>query len=93
MLMLITTNILDVVLILIIFSVANEFGRNVINFGVDTSSSVHVDNKKKNILIFGEGPTWRLDDTTLTAKKKYSINFTEFRKKFCLSLHYNGGNI
>ena len=27
------------------------FGQNVIIFGVDTSSSVHVDNKKKNILI------------------------------------------
>ena len=27
------------------FSVANGFGTNVINFGVDTSSSVHVDNK------------------------------------------------
>ena len=40
-----------------VFSVANEFGRNVIIFGVDTSSSVHVDNKKKNILIFGEGLT------------------------------------
>ena len=22
----------------------------------------------------------------------YSINFTVTRKKFCLSLHYNGGN-
>ena len=34
------------------------------------SSSVHVDNKKKDILIFGEGPTQELDDTTLTAEKK-----------------------
>ena len=25
-------------------------------------------------------------------KKKYSINFTESRKKFCLNLHYNGAN-
>ena len=29
---------------------------------------------------------------TLTAKKMYSINFTVTRKKFCLSLHYNGAN-
>ena len=29
------------------FSVANEFGRNVIIFGEIMSSSVHVDNKKK----------------------------------------------
>ena len=25
-------------------------------------------------------------------KKKYSINFTESKKKFCLSLHNNGAN-
>ena len=34
-----------------------EFGQNVIIFGVDMSSSVHVDNKKKDILILGKGPT------------------------------------
>ena len=33
-----------------------------------------------------------LDDTILTAEKKYSINFTESRKKICLSLYYNGAN-
>ena len=36
------------------------------------SSSVHVDNKKKYILILGEGPTQGLDDTTLTAKKVFN---------------------
>ena len=56
------------------------------------SSSVHVDNKKKYILILVEGPTQRLDSTTLTEEKKYSINFTENNKKFYLSLHYNGAN-
>ena len=40
----------------------------------------------------GEGPTKGLDGTTLTAEKKYSINFTGAKKKFCLSLHYNGAN-
>ena len=30
-------------------------------------SSVHIDNKRKEILILGEGPTQELDDTTLTA--------------------------
>ena len=29
---------------------------------------------------------------TITAEKMYSINFTVTRKKFCLSLHYNGAN-
>ena len=37
------------------------------------SSSVHDDNKGKDILILGEGPTQRLDDTTLTAEAKYTI--------------------
>ena len=52
----------------------------------------HVDNKKKDISILGEGPTQWLDDTALTAEKKYSINFTENNKKFSLSLHHNGVN-
>ena len=56
------------------------------------SSSVHVDNKKKDILIFGDGPTQGLDGTILTAEKLYSINFTENNKKFCLRFHYNGAN-
>ena len=54
---------------------ATGFGRDVIIFGVDMSSSAHVDNKKKDILILGKGPTQRLDDTTLTAVKTYSINY------------------
>ena len=56
------------------------------------NSSVHVNNKKKYILILGENITQRLDDTTLTVEKKYSINFTASKKKFCLSLRYNGAN-
>ena len=30
-----------------IYSIGNGFGRNVIIFGVDMSSSIHIDNKKK----------------------------------------------
>ena len=55
------------------------------------SSSVDIDNKKKNILVLGIGPTQGLEHT-LTAEKMYSINFTVTNKKFCLSLHYNGAN-
>ena len=68
------------------------FGCNAITFGVDMSSSVHADSKKEDILILGEGPTQGLDDTALIGEKNYSINFTESRKEFCLSLHYNGAN-
>ena len=40
------------------------------------SSSVYVDNKGKDILFLGKGPTQGLDDTTLTAEAQYPINFT-----------------
>ena len=48
-------------------------GRNVIIFEVDRSSSVHVDNKKKYILILGKGFTQALEHT-LSAEKMYSID-------------------
>ena len=54
------------------------------------SSSVHANNKTKNILVFGQGQG--LDDTTLTAEVSYSINFSKSKRKFCLSLQYNGDN-
>ena len=56
------------------------------------SSSVHINNKNKDNLIVGRGPTQGLDDTTLTAEAKCPINFTQPRKRFVLSLHYNGSN-
>ena len=55
------------------------------------SSSSHIDNKKKDILVLRKRPTQGLEHT-LTAEKMYSINFTVTKKKFCLSLHYNGVN-
>ena len=63
----------------------NGFGKNAIIFGTDMSSSVHLDNNKKYIMILGDGPTQGSDDTTLTAKKEYAINFNEQQKKFCLT--------
>ena len=67
-------------------------GKHVIIFEADISSSVHMDNENKDILIIGEGPIQGLDDAKLTADAKYSINFTQPRKRFVLSLHYNGSN-
>ena len=43
------------------------------------------------MLIIGKGLRQGLEHT-LTAEKMYSINFTVTKKKFCLSLHYNGAN-
>ena len=54
------------------------------------SSSIHIDNKRKDILILGLGPTQGLGEKSLTAEKMYSFNFTVTKKKFCLSLHYDG---
>ena len=44
--------------------------------------TVHIDNKKKDILILGIGPIQGLNDTTLTAEAKFSINFLRSNKKF-----------
>ena len=43
-------------------------GKNVFIFGVDMRSSVHIDDKKKYILVLGLHPTQGLDDPTLTAE-------------------------
>ena len=49
------------------------------------SSSGHIDNKNKDILILAERPSQGLDDTTLTAEAKYPINFT-LKKNTCIKL-------
>ena len=66
--------------------------KNVIIYGAGMSSSVHIDNKNEDIRILGEGLTQGLDDNTLTAEAKYPVNFTQSKKRFVLSVHYNGSN-
>ena len=68
-----------------------RLGQNILIFGVDMSSSAHIDTKKKDLLVLGKGPTQGLEHT-LTAEKMYSINFNVTNKKFCWTLHYNGAN-
>ena len=68
-----------------------RFGQNVLIFGADMSSSAHIDNTKKDILVLGRWPTQALEHT-LTVEKMYSINFTVTKNIFCLSLHYSGKN-
>ena len=55
------------------------------------SSSTKIDNRKKDILILGKGPTQGLE-SAISTEKLYSINFTKKNTKFYLSLHYNGAN-
>ena len=56
------------------------------------SSSVHVDNKRKDILILGKRLTQKLDGTAFAAEALYPISFRQSGKRFVLSLHYNGSN-
>ena len=61
------------------------FDQNVLIFGVDMSSSAHSDNKKKDMLVLGKGPTQGLEHT-LTAEEIYSSNFTVTKKILLLIL-------
>ena len=54
------------------------------------NSSVHANNKTRNILVFDKDFIQGIDNTTIYAEKMYSTSFTVANKKFCLSLHYNG---
>ena len=54
-------------------SSGDEFGKNIIMFGVHNSSYAHADNRKKHILILGKGSTDGLVDTTITAEAVISI--------------------
>ena len=46
-----------------------QFVQNVLIFGTDMNSSAHIDNKKKDMLVLGKGPTRRFEHT-LTAETK-----------------------
>ena len=56
-----------------------ELKKKINIFGADMSSSVHVDNGDKNILILREELTQELDDTTLTVEAKCPV-----KKKICI---------
>ena len=45
------------------------------------NSSVHIENKKADILIFEKGPTQGLREHSLTAEKIYSINFSATKRE------------
>ena len=64
--------------------------RNVLIFGADMSFSAHATNKANHIYLMIEGLTQSINGTTIYAEKKFYRNFTDFGKKFMLSLHYNG---
>ena len=60
-------------------------GENVIIFGIDLSSSGNIEIEKKRYIlgiILSIDPTQGLDDITLTAETKNSINFSISNKDF-----------
>ena len=62
------------------FWFGNEVARNVIIFGVDMSSSTKIDNRKKDFLILGKGPTQRLENTL--QKKCIQLILLKITKSF-----------
>ena len=56
-------------------------GQNIVIFGAERSSYAHANNKTKNILIH-----------PFLQKRCIQLIFTASKRKFCLSLHYNGTN-
>ena len=52
-------------------------------FKLGNSSLLYIDNKKKYILVLGEGVTQGVDDTRTAAEPKYSINFKRLKTRFC----------
>ena len=57
------------------------FGQKILIFGVDMSSSAHIDNKKKNILVLAIGPTQRLEHI-LTVEKSFQLILLSRIKNF-----------
>ena len=69
-----------------------KYATNVLIFGADMSSSVHAINRANHIYLMGTGLTQGINYTTIYAEKNFYRNFTDFGKKFVLTLHYNGDN-
>ena len=74
------------------WNIGNGDAKNVIIFGVDNSSLSHADNRKNQFLMLGEGPTYGINGSFGAPEKKFSINVSKAKPKFCLSLHYKHDN-
>ena len=58
-----------------------EWGKHVVIFGVDNSSSVHAHNKQKDILLLCGDSTDALDGVTITGEVKCFINIVKSKSK------------
>ena len=70
----------------------NDSASNVVIFGADNSSSSHADNYKNDCLVLEEGDDFGIFGSFSAAEKKFSINFSKAKTKFCLSLYYKSDN-
>ena len=66
-----------------------EWGKHVVIFGVDNSSSVHADNKQKDTSVLSGDSTDALDGVTITAEVKCFINIVKSKEQIFQNLHYN----
>ena len=72
------------------WSFDNDTAWNVIIFEVD--NSYHLILIQAKILILGEGPAFGINESFSSPEKKFSINFSKAKTKFCLSLNHNANN-
>ena len=69
----------------------DEWDKNVVIFGVDSSLLVHVDNREKISQVFMKDR--EMDYMILQLQKRFNIlMFTNPKKKICSSLHENAAN-
>ena len=64
------------------WSFGDDFARNFVIFGIDTTSSSHIGNCKNKFLVLGEGNTFGINGNFGEPEKKFSINFSKARTKF-----------
>ena len=71
---------------------ANDSSRNVVTFAVDNSSSSDAINYKDGCLVLDEGDIFGIFGGFSAAEKRFTINFSNAKTNFCLSLHYSSDN-
>lgn len=67
-----------------------KWGKNIIIPIVDYNLSKHTDNRRKYVLVLGEGQTDGFGDIGLNSEAKYMVNIILSQKsKIYWNLHYN----
>ena len=64
------------------WSFGNDFARNVVIFGVDSSSSSNNDSRKSNFLVLGDGPIDSINDSTGATEKSIVLTLVKRMPNF-----------